>query len=36
MLRLCDASMARPFWEATGFEWLDPPLCEEGAKRARH
>lgn len=31
-LQLCDASLARPFREATGFHWLDEPLCEEGAK----
>lgn len=32
LLQLCDAAMARQFFEATGFIWLDPPVCEEGSK----
>ena len=32
LLQLCDAAMARPFFEATGFSWVDEPLCEEGVK----
>lgn len=32
LLQLCDAAMARPFFEATGFNWVDPPVCEEGSK----
>ena len=30
-LQVCDTGMARPFFEASGVQWLDEPLCEEGA-----